>query len=135
FGVGSTTASSLLTLLSPLMLGHPGRTGPTLLLDALNLWTINVIVFSLWYWEFDRPARVAQAPDDPVKSEFLFPQLTLPEEQRGRWRPGFVDYLFLSFNTSTAFSPTDTLPLTWRMKLLMMLEASMSLLTIALVAA
>src|SRR5262249_28248156 len=72
FVVSFANAYSLFKLLSALMLGHSGRTGTTLLLDALNLWTINVIVFSLWYWEFDRPARVAQAPDDPVKSEFLF---------------------------------------------------------------
>ena len=69
-------------------------------------------------------------------SEFIFPQMTLPAGTVGAdAKPGFVDYLFLSFNTSTAFSPTDTMPLTRRMKLLMMLESFVSLLTLALVAA
>lgn len=133
--VSFANAYSLFRLLAALLSGQSKRTGTTLLLDALNLWSINVIVFALWYWALDRGARVVRTPNERVSSEFLFPQLTLPEATQPRWRPGFIDYLFLSFTTSTAFSPTDTLPLTWRMKLLMMLEASMSLLTLALVAA
>jgi hypothetical protein len=61
--------------------------------------------------------------------------MTLPDNKGGAWTPGFVDYLFLSFTNATAFSPTDTLPLSARAKLLMMAEAGISLLTLALVAA
>ena len=66
-------------------------------------------------------------------ADFLFPQMTMSDAPK--FTPGFVDYLFLSFTNATAFSPTDTLPLTHRAKLLMMVEAIISLLTVALVAA
>ncbi|TIR37749.1 MAG: hypothetical protein E5X16_03585, partial [Mesorhizobium sp.] len=68
-------------------------------------------------------------------ADFLFPQMTLADREIRDWLPGFVDYAFLAFTNATAFSPTDTLPLTQRAKLLMMAEAMISLLTIALVAA
>ena len=67
--------------------------------------------------------------------DFLFPQMSLPDQHEANWLPGFIDYVFLSFTNATAFSPTDTLPLTPQAKLLMMAEASVSLLTVALVAA
>lgn len=119
-------ARALLLLLRALLAGTAAN-GRSLLIDATNIWAINVIVFSLWYWELDRQRR---------PSEFIFPRMTLPDATVGTAAiPGFVDYLFLSFNTSTAFSPTDTMPLTARMKLLMMLQAGVSLLTLALVAA
>jgi len=135
FIISLSNAHSLSLLLRALLAGstHNGR---ALLLDALNIWTTNVIVFALWYWGLDRggPSIDRRTPDRP--SEFIFPQTTLPADIVGSDRaPGFVDNLFLSFTTSTAFSPTDTLPLTVRMKLLMMLEGSISLLTLALVAA
>src|SRR5262249_36200015 len=96
----------------------------------------NVIVFSLWYWGFDRGGPWIDERDHRGRPEFLFPEMTLPPGTVGADRkPIYVDYLFLSFNTSTAFSPTDTMPLTPRMKLLMMFEAMISLLTLALVAA
>jgi hypothetical protein len=133
--ISFSNARALLSLVRALLAGstHNGR---ALLLDALNIWATNMIVFALWYWELDRggPSIDQRARRGP--SEFIFPQMTLPADAAGSDRaPGFVDYLFLSFTTSTAFSPTDTLPLTPRMKLLMMLEGSISLLTLALVAA
>jgi hypothetical protein len=133
--ISLSNARALLLLVRALLAGatHNGR---ALLLDALNIWATNVIVFSLWYWELDRggPSIDRMARRGP--SEFLFPQMILPAGTVGAdAAPGFIDYLFLSFNTSTAFSPTDTMPLTVRMKLLMMLEATVSLLTLALVAA
>lgn len=126
---------SLLLLVEGLLAGatHNGR---TLLLDALNIWGTNVIVFSVWYWVLDRGGPWLDQRDHRGPSEFIFPNMTLPAGTPGAdVRPGYIDYLFLSFNTSTAFSPTDTMPLTVRMKLLMMLEATVSLLTLALVAA
>jgi hypothetical protein len=133
--ISVSNARALLSLVRALLEGstHNGR---ALLLDALNIWATNVIVFALWYWELDRggPSIDRRAQRGP--SEFIFPNMTLPAGADGSDRaPGFIDYLFLSFTTSTAFSPTDTLPLTARMKLLMMLEGTISLLTLALVAA
>lgn len=133
--ISVANARSLLLLLRALLAGstHNGR---TLLLDALNIWATNVIVFSVWYWVLDRGGPTVDRTDHRGPSEFIFPQMTLaPGTARADMNPGFVDYLFLSFTASTAFSPTDTMPLTARMKLLMMFEAIISLLTLALVAA
>ena len=133
--ISISNARSLLLLLRALLAGTP-HNGRALLLDALNVWATNVIVFSLWYWELDRGGPLMDRQAQRAPAEFVFPHMTLPAGTVGADAiPGYVDYLFLSFNTSTAFSPTDTMPLTVRMKLLMMLEASISLLTIALVAA
>ena len=133
--ISLANARSLLLLLRALFAGatHNGR---TLLVDALNIWATNVIVFSIWYWTLDRGGPAIDHRVRRGQSEFIFPHMTLPVGTVGAdTDTGFVDYLFLSFNTSTAFSPTDTMPLTVRMKLLMMLQATVSLLTLALVAA
>lgn len=133
--ISFANARALLLLLRALLAGRP-RDGRALLLDAMNIWVTNVIVFSLWYWQLDRGGASVGPADHEGPSEFVFPAMTLPPGTTvAQARPGYIDYLFLSFNTSTAFSPTDTMPLTSRMKLLMMLEASVSLLTLALVAA
>jgi hypothetical protein len=112
-----------------------------LLRSAASLWTTNVLVFSLWYWRLDAggPHR-RDARGRYEKGSFLFPQLTLlPEVQASLhphpWRPHFLDYLFLAFNTSTAFSPTDTAVLTRKAKMLMMLQSLISLAVLALLAA
>jgi len=127
-------ARSLLLLLQALIAGAT-ENGRTLLLDATNIWATNVIVFSIWYWALDRGGPSLGDADHAGPAEFIFPQTTVPETVAADSKPGYVDYLFLSFCTSTAFSPTDTMPLTARMKLLMMLESMVSLLTLALVAA
>lgn len=133
--VSLANARSLLLLVGALLAGTTPN-GRTLLLDALNIWATNVIVFSLWYWALDRGGPWIDERDHQGRSELIFPHMTLPLGTVGaNAKPGYVDYLFLSFNTSTAFSPTDTMPLTARMKLMMMLEATISLLTLALVAA
>lgn len=128
-------AGALWSLLHALLAGHQ-RSGQTLLLDALNVWAINVIVFALWFWSVDRggPSHRSSNPRDDKISDFLFPQMTM-QRLDDVYVPNFVDYLFLSFTNATAFSPTDTLPLSARAKLLMMVEAAVSLLTVALVAA
>jgi hypothetical protein len=133
--ISLANARSLLLLIEALLAGqtHNGR---TLLMDALNIWATNVIVFSVWYWALDRGGPWIDWRDHRGPSEFIFPHMTLPAGTVGAGaKPGYVDYLFLSFNTSTAFSPTDTMPLTARMKLLMMLESTVSLGTLVLVAA
>lgn len=109
--------------------------GKTLLVDALDIWAINVIAFALWYWSMDHGGPAARGLSCRTMIDFLFPQLTMDSEEAKLWSPGFVDYLFLSYTNATAFSPTDTLPLTARAKALMMVQSAISLLTIALVAA
>jgi uncharacterized membrane protein len=80
-----------------------------------------------------RPARAAAPPE--AARDFAFPQMTDPEVAKTGWHPRFVDYLYLSFTNASAFSPTDTLPLTRWAKLLMMLQSSISIVTLILVAA
>jgi hypothetical protein len=113
----------------------------TLLASAASLWAANILVFALWYWRLDaggphqRDKRARHSNGD-----FLFPQMMMSEKalretrQHG-WSPNFFDYLFLAFNTNTAFSPTDTPALTRWAKGLMMLQSMLSLLIIALLAA
>lgn len=124
---------SLLLLVRELLGGHLGSPGPTLLLDALNIWATNVIAFALWYWSIDRGGPASKGVTAVGEDDFLFPQMTL--DSCAGWSPGFPDYLYLSFTNATAFSPTDTMPLSDRAKMLMMVESAISLLTLALVAA
>ena len=126
---------ALIELVQALLEGHAGSNGTTLLIDALNIWVTNVIVFALWFWSTDRGGPPTCGLVDRAHSDFLFPQMTINDSGIRDWLPGFVDYLFLAFTNATAFSPTDTLPLTPRAKILMMAEAMISLLTVALVAA
>lgn len=112
-----------------------------LLQAALVLWSMNIVVFACWYWRLDAGGPHRRSGHRPYfGGAFLFPQLTLPADAKRafggeQWRPRFVDYLFLAFNTSTAFSPTDVPVLSSWAKMLMMVQASISLMTLAMVAA
>ena len=117
------------------------ETSRKLLISAAALWTTNILVFASWYWRLDAggPHRRDARPGHP-DGAFLFPQMTLPDEDKAacdaeNWQPQFVDYLFLAFNTSTALSPTDVPVLSRWAKLLMMLQSSISLTIIALLGA
>lgn len=106
-----------------------------LLIAAAGIWSCNVLVFASWYWRLDGGGpnrRDSRGHHDHETGAFLFPQMTLPHSRR--WKPGFVDYLFLAFNTSTAFSPTDVPVLSRWAKMLMMLQSSISLSTLAIIA-
>jgi hypothetical protein len=112
-----------------------------LLLSAASLWITNILVFALWYWRLDAGGPY-QRDKEPGHSNgaFLFPQMTMSKEalreaRQPDWSPNFIDYLFLAFNTSTAFSPTDVSVLARWAKILMMLQSLLSLLIIALLAA
>jgi hypothetical protein len=118
------------------------RESPTaLLFSATSIWTSNILVFALWYWRLDAGGPHGRdAQPGHAAGAFLFPQMTmLPEakEAAGQetWSPNFLDYLFLAFNTSTAFSPTDTPALARWGKVLMMLQSIISLTVLALLAA
>lgn len=126
---------ALAQLIQAILSGHAG-TGRTLLLDAVNIWATNVVIFALWFWTVDRSGPAARGLLPEEEADFLFAQYQKPIDptQIERWVPGFVDYLFLAFTNATAFSPADTFPLTVRAKLLMMTESSISFITIAVVA-
>ncbi len=117
------------------LLYDTGVQGRSLLYGAFAIWATNVIVFALWFWELDGggpPRRLAE-PTQP--RDFAFVQMTDPEVSAAGWHPRFADYLYVSFTNATAFSPTDTMPLTRWAKLLMMLQSTISILTLLLVAA
>jgi len=114
------------------LLDHGGAAGRTLVFASVPIWLTNVIVFGLWFWELDRGGVTARLQPTHRDPDFLFPQMSTPGAAPG-WVPQFVDYLYTSFTNATAFSPTDTLPLTPWAKLLMMAESMASLLTVALV--
>jgi hypothetical protein len=125
---------ALARLIEAILAGHAGS-GRTLLLDAVNIWATNVIIFALWFWALDRGGPAGQILGTGRGNDFLFTQQQTGEPRRfPNWSPGFIDYLFLAFTNATAFSPADTFPLTVRAKLLMMAESGISLVTIALVA-
>jgi len=115
---------------------------PTALLEsAAALWITNILVFASWYWRLDGGGPAArEIRGVHTDGAFLFPQMTLDQQTKVAmgeqcWNPGFVDYLFLAFNTSTAFSPTDVPVLSRWAKLLMMIQSLISLATLALLAA
>jgi uncharacterized membrane protein len=129
------TAWSAGRLVYELATGRGGTNARVLLLSGGAVWLTNVIVFALWYWEFDRGGPAARASARRPHPDFLFTQMTTPELVNRDWEPSFVDYLYLSFTNATAFSPTDTLPLTAWAKLTMMSQSAISLVTVALVVA
>ncbi len=128
------TAWSVWLLVQRLVLGGK-LPAAHLLLWGSAIWVTNVIVFALGYWELDRGGPAARARARKVYPDFLFSQMTVPELVHKNWEPGFVDYLFLSFTAATAFSPTDTLPLSRWAKMIMMAESLVSLITLALIVA
>jgi uncharacterized membrane protein len=113
-----------------------GVRSPTqLLLTGGAIWLTNVIVFGLWYWEFDRGGPLERAAGVRPYPDFVFPQMTSPELAPPEWEPGFVDYLYVSSTNAMAFSPTDVMPMTRWAKLTMLTQALISVITVALVIA
>jgi hypothetical protein len=136
-GLVSLTTLISLVLLARFLLDGSHARGHALLFAGLVLWLTNILIFGIWYWELDRggPARRTAPDDSGPPADFLFPQMTQPQLAPPDWHPGFVDYLYTSYTNATAFSPTDTLPLTPLAKLLMALQSSIALITILLVVA
>ena len=143
FAVDAVLTAGLIISVGFLIASLPAHqeTPVELLFSAASLWITNILVFALWYWRLDaggphqRDNRAAH-----IHGAFLFPQMTMSDQalrqtHQRRWSPNFVDYLFLAFNTSTAFSPTDVPVLARWAKVLMMLQSLLSLLIIALLAA
>ncbi len=125
----------LISVVKALLFVAKGTSGQSLLLDALNIWFTNVVVFALWFWNIDAGGPASRGLSAKETPDFLFPQMIGGGDKDPTWSPGFIDYFYVSFTNATAFSPTDTMPLSARSKLLMAIEAAVSLLTVGLVAA
>ncbi len=129
------TLANLANLMSAMVRRPADVSGMQLLASSVGVWVTNVLAFSLLYWQIDRGGPGGREIREKKKPDWLFPQQGAPaEDVPPDWQPTFVDYLFLGFSTATAFSTTDALPLTSRAKILMMLESSISLMTIVVVA-
>lgn len=107
----------------------------SLVFAALAVWLTNVIVFGLWYWELDRGGPHKRNTHHERHPDFLFPQMTMRDISPQNWMPIFLDYLYLALTNATAFSPTDTMPLSPTAKSLMSIESIISMLTVIVVAA
>ena len=126
-------ATSAARLVWTIIDGRDGQDATALLGTAAAIWITNVIVFSLWYWELDRGGPAARAHAMHDRPDFVFPQMMAPEIADPDWEPAYTDYLYLSFTNATAFGPTDTMPFVTWAKLTMMLQSSVSLVTLVVV--
>jgi uncharacterized membrane protein len=107
----------------------------TLLRTGGAIWLTNVVVFSLWYWLFDRGGPYARAQQEDPFPAFMFPQMDQDRYAPPEWKPEYVDYLYLAFTNALAFSPTDVMPLKHWAKLTMLLQSLVSLMIAVLVIA
>ncbi len=108
-----------------------GASASSVLVDAILIWVSTVVTFAVWYWEIDGGGPAERRMDAHASEDFLFPQMDQQDGKRAvGWAPGFLDYLFLAFNTSAAFSPTDTPVLSRRAKFLTMVQSVLSLIVI-----
>jgi hypothetical protein len=137
--MNAANVGSLLLLIHSLVSSgtvHGARiTALNLMIWAAQIWLTNVIVFGLWYWELDRGGPVARCLPHHRAPDLLFPQMANPDSAPPGWTPSFFDYLYTSFTNASAFSPTDTLPLTEWSKALFMIQSSASIVTAVLVIA
>jgi hypothetical protein len=119
--------------LTHFLLHHDVQDGRGLIVSGVLIWLTNLLVFSLWFWEMDRggPGKRAEGRDEPP--DFLFPQMSDDTIEPANWRPKFVDYFYVALTNNTAFSPTDTMPLTATAKLVMGVQSTASFLTVGLI--
>jgi hypothetical protein len=131
--IAFTTLGNLVALgaLVDGVLGGRFEDGRTLAQAGLAIWATNVVVFALWFWELDGGGAVRRR-SGAAAMDFQFPQQATPGD---RWMPDFVDYLYVAYTNATAFSPTDTMPMSQRAKLAMLVQSAAALATVALVAA
>jgi len=131
--ITAANAISIILLVHSLIAGAHAQ-ARQLLRVAIHLWSMNVLIFGLWFWQLDGGGPLARRIGATVSRDFLFPQQTLGESASA-WQPNFIDYLFVSYTNATAFSPTDTMPLSQWAKLLMIAQSAASLLLAIMVAA
>ena len=124
-----------LAALTHFLLHHHVGNGRELVFSGTLIWLTNFLIFGLWYWEMDRggPGKRAAGNDGPP--DFLFPQMQDDTVHSGNWRPRVLDYLYVSLTNATAFSPTDTMPLSQTAKAVMGVQSIVSLVTVGLIVA
>lgn len=137
-GVGVALVANCVNLLVSAynLVEHPGVLEPVpLFYTSIAIWTGNILIFTLIYWLVDSGGPDARLHGSVPYPDFVFPAMDDPERVPPNWRPEIIDYLFLGFTTSTAFSPTEAMPYTSRAKALVLVQSSISLITVAVVAA
>ena len=122
-----------LSALTHYLLHHNVNKGRELVTSGVLIWMTNFLIFALWYWELDRGGPGRRAAGHDGMPDFLFPQMTDDRVEPLNWRPRFIDYLYVSLTNATAFSPTDTMPLTPTAKSVMGMQSLVSLVTIGLI--
>jgi hypothetical protein len=122
-------------LVRDIVTGWDTGSAAALLASGAGIYLINVLSFAIWFWELDRGGPAERAAGSDPYPDFLFPPMTSPDLAHKDWEPLFADYFYLAFTNATAFSPTDTLPLSRGAKLGMALESAVALVTAALVVA
>jgi uncharacterized membrane protein len=135
--VGVITAANVLALAALIasLLSAQEKSGGELLLKGATIWGTNVITFGLLFWELDRGGPIRRSRTNPPPRDFQFPQDENPALAEPGWHPRLVDYVYISFTNAIAFSPTDAMPLTRRLKMMMLTESAISATTVLLVAA
>jgi hypothetical protein len=134
--ISVVNASAAVRLVAAIIGAAPFTSNANVLLASGGaIWLINVIAFSLWYWDLDRGGAAARARGADGRTAFIFPEMSNLQYVGADWYPKFVDYLHLSFTTATAFSPTDVSAIRPWAKLMMMAEEAISLLVALLVIA
>jgi hypothetical protein len=131
----AANGTSIALLVRELIARSSDMSGRQLLAGALTVWVANVIVFALWYWELDRGGPRQREADGGDTPDFLFPQMTDAKDIMPGWQPAFSDYRYTSSTNATAFSPTDTMPITGWAKLLMSAQSLSSFVLVVLVTA
>jgi uncharacterized membrane protein len=124
-----------LQLLLRSLLHATSADAPTLLLSGIGIYVTNIVIFGLLYWEMDGGGPGTRRTNNPSDRDFLFPQQNLGDTFDKKWHPTFIDYFYVSLTNATAFSPTDTLPLSRRAKMIMSAQALSSLIVVVLIAA
>jgi uncharacterized membrane protein len=124
-----------LVLLSHQLLHHGSPNGRQLIVSGALIWLTNVLIFGLWYWQTDRGGAGRRAAGQDGPPDLLFPQMSDDRIAPANWRPGFIDYLYVSLTNALALSPTDTMPISPMAKSMMGIQSLVSLVTIGLVIA
>jgi uncharacterized membrane protein len=127
--------AAVVELVGAIIRNDKQETGTVLLATGGAIWLTNVIAFSLWYWMLDRGGPAERANQTGIAPAFVFAEMVSPEFVRDDWTPEYIDYLWLAFTNATAFSPTDTMPVTHWAKMLMFLQAAISLVVAVMVIA
>ena len=128
-------AGSAALLIDRLLSGTAGHDAKSLIVNGAAIYATNIVAFGLWYWELDRGGPLSRSHGDRQHTDFLFAQMATADVAPPDWEPTFLDYLYVSYTNATAFSPTDTLPLSRWAKMLMLAQSAIALATIALVVA